>query len=101
MGELDATWKSYLHSLPKGTVRFFINSSINTLLTKASLQLWDKQNNDKCKMCGWREILNHSLSSCKVSLNQARFTFRHNQVLKEMIKRLYAERYQIYSGIKG
>ena len=33
----DATWNSVIYNLPKGTMKFVLNSSINTLPTKSNL----------------------------------------------------------------
>ena len=33
----DATWNSFIYNLPKGTMIFVLNSSINTLPTKSNL----------------------------------------------------------------
>ena len=49
--EMDATWKSYLFALPKGTMKFILNSTIDTLPTKTNLKLWGLSGSDKCKLC--------------------------------------------------
>ena len=36
----DATWKSFLFNLPKGTMKFLLNSSIDTL--PINLKQWGK-----------------------------------------------------------
>ena len=64
----DATWQSYIYNLPKGTMKWLLNSSIDTLPTKANLRQWGKVTNDKC-FCGKKETLNHILSGCKVALD--------------------------------
>ena len=69
---IDATWQSYLHALPKGTMKFLLNSSINTLPTKSNLKLWGKSKSDKCDLCGWVQNLKHILSACTRALDQGR-----------------------------
>ena len=32
----DATWKSFIYNLPKGTMKWLLNSSIDTLPTKVN-----------------------------------------------------------------
>ena len=44
----DASWKSYIFNLPKGTMKFLLNASIDTLPTKVNLKQWGKISNDKC-----------------------------------------------------
>merc|ERR1712055_168997 len=39
---------------------------------------------ETCKLCGENGTLSHILSSCKVALSQGRFTWRHNQVLRQI-----------------
>ena len=99
--EMDATWKKYLYCLPKGVLKFILNSSINTLPTKANLKLWGKRSNDKCPLCGWKETTNHILSSCPKALEQGRYTFRHNRVLKEIVDKIDTNRFKVYSDIEG
>ena len=78
--ETDATWKSYIYNLPKGTMKWLLNSTIDTLPTKVNLKQWGKVTNDKC-FCQQRQTLNHILNCCKTSLNQGRYTMRHDSVL--------------------
>ena len=32
----DTTWKSYIFNLPNGTLKWFLNAKIDTLLTKGA-----------------------------------------------------------------
>ena len=36
----DATWQSFIYDLPKGTMKFLLNSYLDTLPTLANLQSW-------------------------------------------------------------
>ena len=98
---MDATWKSYLYALPKGTMKFILNSCINTLPTRANLRLWGKSSSDKCPLCGRKETTNHILSSCPVALEQGRYTYRHNNVLREITESIDTNSFQYYSDIQG
>ena len=97
----DATWKSYLYNLPKGTLKFILNSTICTLPTKSNLVLWGRSKSDKCVSCGRRETTNHVLSSCPVALEQGRYTYRHNKVLQAITSQLDQNRFRFYSDIQG
>ena len=99
--ELDATWKSYLYALPKGTMKFIINSCINTLPTRANLRLWGRSSSDKCILCGRKETTYHILSSCPVSLQQGRYTYRLNNVIQENTENIDTNIFQYYSDIQG
>ena len=100
MEQTDATWKSYLYNLPKGTMKFVLNASIDTLPTKANLTQWGKRTNDKCR-CGVKETLNHVLNCCALSLHEGRFTFRHDGVLKYIASCLDKEKYTCYVDVPG
>jgi hypothetical protein len=39
----DSNWKSVLFNLPKGTIKFLLNSFINTLPTQDNLKLWGEK----------------------------------------------------------
>ena len=99
--EIDATWKSYLHALPKGTMKFILNSTINTLPTKSNLKLWGFSGSDKCRLCGRQETTNHILCSCPTALDQGRYTYRHNQVLKTITCNIDTNLYTFYSDLEG
>ena len=77
----DATWKSYIYNLPRGTMKFLLNSTIDTLPTKVNLKLWGKRSSDKCR-CGKKETLNHILNGCDMALQEGRYTYRHDTILK-------------------
>ena len=96
----DATWQSFIFNLPKGTMKWVLNSSINTLPTKTNLKQWGKLVNDKC-FCGQRQTLNHVLSCCKPALNQGRFTFRHDNILYYIAQCLDKKRFQCMIDLEG
>ena len=100
MEQNDATWKSYIYNLPKGTMKWLLNASIDTLPTRVNLKQWGKINNDKC-FCGQRQTLNHILNCCTVSLNQGRFTYRHDSILNYIHKCLDTSKYTCYTDIQG
>ena len=99
--KIDATWQSYLHALPKGTMKFILNSSINTLPTKANLKLWGKSKSDKCTLCGRIQTLNHILSSCPKFLEQGCYTYRHNNIIKEIVETIDKDNARVYADIEG
>ena len=98
--EKDATWNSYIFNLPKGTMKWLLNSCIDTLPTKVNLKQWGKVTNDKC-FCTEKQTLNHILNGCKVGLNQGRFTLRHDSVLHYIAQCLDKKRYTCYVDIAG
>ena len=81
-------------------MKFVLNPSIDTLPTKANLCLWGKRTNNKCR-CGSKETLNHLLNCCQLALNEVRFTFRHDCVLKYIASCLDTLKYTCYVDIPG
>ena len=98
--ETEATWNSYIYNLPRGTMKFILNASIDTLPTKANLKQWGKLTNDKC-FCGQRQTLNHVLNCCKTSLDQGRLTYRHDNILLYIAKCLDRTKFRCYIDIEG
>ena len=96
----DATWNSYIYNLPKETMKFVLNASIDTLPTKTNLKQWGKLTNDKC-FCGLRQTLNHVLNCCRICLDQGRYTYRHDNILLYIARCLDRAKYTCYLEIEG
>ena len=98
------SWKSYLWDIPQGVLKFAINAGINTLPTFDNLKRWGKRDNDRCPFCGNCQTLLHVLSNCNVSLDQGRYTWRHDSVLRTIIN-LISPRlktgFTLYSDMPG
>ncbi|VDI43593.1 Hypothetical predicted protein [Mytilus galloprovincialis] len=45
-----------------------------------------------CPLCGNRGTLQHVLSGCNIALTQGRYTWRHNQVLRELAEVIEKQR---------
>ena len=69
----DATWQSYIYDLPKGTMKFLLNSCLDTLPTLANLHQWGKSPTYRCPHCGNKQTTNHILNCCKTYLNDGRY----------------------------
>ena len=50
--DTNVTWKSYLWNLPRGVVKFAMNSSLETLPSADNLKRWGKRASDLCMVCG-------------------------------------------------
>ena len=81
----DVVWKSSMYDLKKGTLKFLLNASIDTLLTAANLKRWKKSPSDLCKVCKRRQTTAHVLNGCKVALDTGRYTWRHNCVVSYIV----------------
>ena len=49
------------------------------------MKRWGKRVSDRCGFCGNIQTLAHILSICTVALEQGRFTWRHDSVLKTIV----------------
>ena len=96
----DAAWKGYIFNLPRGTMKFLLNSAIDTLPTKVNLKLWGKRASDKCR-CGRKETLNHILNGCEMALQEGRYTYRHDNILKYISDCLDRVKFTCYVDIPG
>ena len=97
----DPSWNSILYNLPKGTMKFILNSFTNTLPTQDNLKLWGKSFSDKCHLCKNRDSTLHCLNGCKVALNQGRYTWRHNNILQYIVNSVDTSRFSVYSDLPG
>ena len=61
-----------------------IRSMYDQLPSRDNLQKWGLVEDTKCGLCGGTETLHHVLSNCTYALTNDRYTWRHNQVLREM-----------------
>jgi len=99
--EENATWLSFIYGLPRGTLRFILNSCIDTLPTMANLFQWSKATTDKCPHCGNRETISHVLNCCPKFLQQGRYTWRHDCILKYLTSLIDTNAYQMYADLPG
>ena len=97
----DPVWKSFIWNLKKGTAKFLINSTIHTLPTQNNLKLWNKAASDKCHLCGNRDSTKHTLSACKVALDQGKYTWRQDSILQYVADSLEESNHSFYVDIPG
>jgi hypothetical protein len=72
--------------LPRGVLKFAVNSSIDTSTTYTKFRRWGKRASVNCQLCGnmVKQTLFHVLVHCKHTLDQERLTWRHNSVLNHI-----------------
>ena len=78
------SWNDMWHMAPL-RISFILRSVYDLLPSKANLVKWGKSDDPACPLCQGKQTVEHVLSSCKVALSQGRYTWRHNQVLKEIV----------------
>ena len=84
--ELESSvWSRILTSLPAGQLSFLLRAGIDCLPTPVTLSRWHYQCNTSCKLCHSHSCtVHHVLNCCPASLNQGRYTWRHDSVLKHL-----------------
>ena len=82
-------------------ITIILNFSIDTLHTRTILHIWRKRSSDQCKRYGWKETLGHILWACRKSLDERRFTYRHNSILKPITSLIDAKKNRILTDIAG
>ena len=97
----DFAWKSFLYDMKAGTLKFLVNSVIDTLPTAANLVRWGKSSSDKCKLCKGRQTTDHCLNICKVGLDTGRWTWRHNNIVNYVVNSLDSQKFTVHSDLPG
>ena len=101
-----ASWKSFIWSVPRGVAKFTINAGLNTLPSGDNLKRWGKRTSDLCGICNnhKKQTLAHILSYCNISLEQGRYTWRHDSVLSSIIGSIREDLndgFQLFSDLDG
>ena len=83
--ELDLSWKNLIYALPPKLTSFALNAIGLTLPTPDNLRIWGKQSDGRCTLCASPTCtLFHILCNCPYSLQNKRFTWRHDSVLRTL-----------------
>ena len=97
----DSNWKSVFFNLPKGTMKFLLNSFIYTLPTQDNLKLWGKNFSDKCHLCKNRDSTLQCLNGCNIALDQGRYTWRYDNILRYIVNSVEKSSFKVYNYIPG
>ena len=100
------TWKSFIWSVPRGVAKFAINAGLNTLPSADNLLRWGKRTSDLCTVCNSnsKQTLHHILSNCSSALEQGRYTWRHDSVLRTIFDFIRPEvkgGYDVFVDLSG
>jgi hypothetical protein len=72
-------------STSETSLKFLVKSVYDLLPTPSNKNIWFGSE-ETCKLCGGNGTLTHILSGCKIALAQGRYTWRHNQVLRQIAR---------------
>ena len=78
-----------------------MNSFIDTLPTQNNLKMWSKSFSDKCLLCNNRDLTLYVLNGCKKMLDQGRYTFRHDNILKYITDSINTSKFSVNTDIEG
>ena len=86
---LDLSWQQLIHNWSDKELRFALQATTNTAPTPLNLRRWGHQSVDpSCQLCGRPASLRHILNGCPSALNQGRYTWRHDSVLRILKRHL-------------
>ena len=84
------SWKTIL-AMPPNLISFCLGATYNVLPCPKNLKRWHLSSVSRCFLCH-KDIyaIPHILGACKISLQQGRFTIRHDSVLQDLVMVLKA-----------
>ena len=98
----NCLWSSVQSKLPKNIFNFTIRYINNTLPTRKNLSRWGISPTSECSFCLSLETLHHVVAGCKTYLNEGRFTWRHDSVLKLIASTLQSVQHcDLYADLPG
>ena len=102
--QTSITWQSVIKHMPRNVLAFAARLTTNSLNSPDNLVRWGKRKIGPCPLCKSRHgTLAHLVNFCPVSLNQGRYTWRHDSVLQEItkhVKSLVTVGTQVYADLR-
>ena len=74
-------WTSVQKNLPKNIYNFTIRFLNNTLPNMSNMFKWGHSESKACPLCHSNQTLGDVVAGCKSSLDQGRYTWRHDSIL--------------------
>ena len=75
-------WSNFSLSLPDSTFKFLRKALQQQLATAANMQRWHRTGSNLCSLCQSVQTNKHVLSNCSFPGSLARYSARHNSILK-------------------
>ena len=101
----NRVWNHILLGLPAGQLSFLIRAGADCLPTPLNLKRWKFKVESKCSLCqNPFSTTFHILIGCSTSLEQGRFTWRHDSVLLHLtqyLRRKCPPSISIYADLNG
>lgn len=81
----DLSWNNLIYGPGPKVISFVLNALINSVRTPDMLKLWGYKQSASCPLCDRSPCtIHHILSNCQYALNQRRYNWRHDSVLKNI-----------------
>lgn len=77
-------WLSTFDKMPRNIFNFCIRYLNNTLATNKNMFTWKKSASAQCSVCSAPQTLGHVIGGCAAHLNEGRYTWRHDSILKNL-----------------
>ena len=81
LASIKPVWTSVQKNLPKNIYNFTIRYLNNTLPNMSNMFKWGRSESKACPLCHSNQTLGHVVAGCKSSLEQGRYTWRHDSIL--------------------
>jgi len=101
--QLDLSWNNliYNYKMSPSLLKFHLNSMHDVASTPANLKLWNYADTGNCTLCGWKYCnIKHILAVCHHSLNNKRFNWRHDNVLRVIASAL-SDQLKMYNSMES
>ena len=99
------TWQSIIRKMPRNVMSVAARLSTNSLATPSNLVRKGKRKMGSCPLCSYQNAtLAHITNVCPVSLQQGRFTWRHDSVLQHVtktVKSFSTENTEVFADLEG
>ena len=103
-GKVINQWNRMSELMSANTYKFARKALILSLPVNNNLKRWNKIKSDSCHLCKNKQTQLHVLNNCSVSVNEGRYTWRHDSVLWTMlyyINQLQNKGYKVFADVQG
>ena len=99
---LNSLWLSVQSKLPKNIFNFTVRYLNNTLANRTNLHKWKLSLSPDCSFCLHPESLLHIVAGLKSYLEDGRYTWRHNSLLRSTVSSLQCIKHStLYADLPG
>ena len=95
-------WNLLFNSLPSNVFNFCRKALIFSLNDNSNLARWKIRNSPNCDLCGKTQTQTHALNNCIGAINDGRYKWRHDFILKTILCYIYSSNeYQVFADVEG